>query len=53
MSSSWYPSEQYHKVAKANLVVYAKNAERYDRMETCVVSHRCQLMLEKDIDAPF
>lgn len=51
MSSSWYPSEQYRKVAKANLLAYAKNAERYDRMETCVVSYRCQLMLERDIDA--
>jgi len=50
MSSSWYPSEQYQKVAKANLLAYAKNAESYDRMETCVVSHRCQLMLERDID---
>lgn len=50
MSSLWYPSKQYQKVAKANLLAYAKNAERYDRMETCVVYYRCQLMLERDID---
>jgi ubiquinone/menaquinone biosynthesis C-methylase UbiE len=50
MNSPWNPSVQYQKVVEANIRTYAEIAEQYDKIETCVVSRRCQAMLESDID---
>jgi len=50
MNSPWNPSAQYQKIVEANVRTYAEIAEQYDRIETCVVSRRCQTMLEEDID---
>ncbi len=50
MDSPWNPSVQYQKIVEANVKTYAEIAEEYDRIETCVVSRRCQTMLEEDID---
>jgi ubiquinone/menaquinone biosynthesis C-methylase UbiE len=50
MESSWNPSPQYQKVVEANIRTYSEIAGEYDKIETCVVSRRCQVMLESDID---
>jgi 2-polyprenyl-3-methyl-5-hydroxy-6-metoxy-1,4-benzoquinol methylase len=50
VDSPWDPSAQYQKVVEANIRTYAEIAEQYDRIGTCVVSRRCQAMLEEDID---
>jgi ubiquinone/menaquinone biosynthesis C-methylase UbiE len=44
-------SEQYIRVAEANLQAYDKNACTYDRTETCVVSPRLQAMVKRDLNS--
>lgn len=51
MSRHWAPSAQYERVAEANKQSYKKSANRYDKTETCVVSRRLQIKLQKDLDA--
>ena len=47
----WKSSAQYQRVVEANKKSYREFANIYDKTETCVVSKRLQMMLQKDLDA--
>ena len=46
----WKPSSEYSKIVDANRCFYAKNAELYDQVETCVKDEILQQILRNDLE---